>query len=600
MAGQTLDINDFITPDDLACQISEKAQTWESFRGEQEKNWAELQKYIFATDTSKTTNSKLPWNNKTTIPKLCQIRDNLVANYIAAMFPKRKWLKWQGATKEDALYERKRAIEAFMYWAIETSDFYEQIAKLCLDYVDYGNCFGIPDWVDERVEIEDRSQIGYVGPVIRRISPYDIVMNPTAPSVTQSPKIVKSIVTMGEAKKILEQLSIEEGVVEDAQALYDYMNDVRVSVANYTGNLTYKDAIYQSTGFGNFRDYLGSNYVELLTFYGDIFDAESGKLLTNHVIKIVDRHKLISKRPNPSYFGTAPIYHAGWRVRQDNLWAMGPLDNLVGMQYRIDHLENLKADVFDQIAFPPLKISGYVEDFEWGPFERIYVGDDGDVEVLAPQAQALQADNQIVLLEQKMEEMAGSPREAMGFRTPGEKTAYEVQSLENAAARIFQHKIMQFERQIVEPLVNGMLELARRRIDPMWVRVFDNDLKIEKFLELTKEDITGKGKLKPVAARHFVEQATLVQNLNSFFGSASGQDPDVLVHFSGLRTARLWEDVLNLEDYNLVEENVRLAEKADAQRLIQAHTEGIAAEGAPMPEQEGEMPMEEMPEMPVE
>jgi hypothetical protein len=41
---------------------------------------------------------------------------------------------------------------------------------------------------------------------------------------------------------------------------------------------------------------------------------------------------------------------------------MGPLDNLVGMQYRIDHLENLKADVFDLIAFPPLKIKGYVED----------------------------------------------------------------------------------------------------------------------------------------------------------------------------------------------------------------------------------------------
>ena len=47
---------------------------------------------------------------------------------------------------------------------------------------------------------------------------------------------------------------------------------------------------------------------------------------------------------------------AGWRPRPDNLYAMGPLDNLVGMQYRIDHLENLKSDVFDQIAYPILKI----------------------------------------------------------------------------------------------------------------------------------------------------------------------------------------------------------------------------------------------------
>ena len=39
----------------------------------------------------------------------------------------------------------------------------------------------------------------------------------------------------------------------------------------------------------------------------------------------------------------------------------------------------MHADVFDLITFPPLKIKGYVEDFEWGPFARIYVGEEGDV-----------------------------------------------------------------------------------------------------------------------------------------------------------------------------------------------------------------------------
>jgi len=52
----------------------------------------------------------------------------------------------------------------------------------------------------------------------------------------------------------------------------------------------------------------------------------------------------------------------------------------------------------------------------------------------------------------------------MGFRSPGEKTKYEVQRLENASARIFQNKINQFEEQIVEPLLNAMLELARRNL----------------------------------------------------------------------------------------------------------------------------------------
>jgi len=45
---------------------------------------------------------------------------------------------------------------------------------------------------------------------------------------------------------------------------------------------------------------------------------------------------------------------------------------------------------------------------------------------------------------QIMEEMAGAPKEAMGIRTPGEKTRYEVQSLENRSGRIFNHKVLNF------------------------------------------------------------------------------------------------------------------------------------------------------------
>ena len=120
---------------------------------------------------------------------------------------------------------------------------------------------------------------------------------------------------------------------------------------------------------------------------------------------------------------------------------MGPLDNLVGMQYRLDHLENLKADVFDLIAHHVLKIKGHVEDFDYGPGETIYVGDEGDVEFMRPDVTALNADMQIDRLEAKMEDMVGAPKQAMGIRTPGEKTKFEVQTLDNASSRIFQSKI---------------------------------------------------------------------------------------------------------------------------------------------------------------
>lgn len=346
----------------------------------------------------------------------------------------------------------------------------------------------------------------------------------------------------------------------EALALYSYLRDIRSHVAAHAGQTSTKDDIYNISGFDSYRQYLECGTVEILTFYGDIYDEENDTFQKNRVIKVVDRHKVLSNKPNPSYFGSAPIFHSGWRVRPDNLWAMGPLDNLVGMQYRIDHLENMKADVFDLIAYPPIKIKGYVEDFEWGPFSRIYVSEEGDVELMSPPVQALAADNQIALLEAKMEEMAGSPKEAMGFRTPGEKTAYEVQRLENAASRIFQNKIAQFERETLENLLNAMLELARRNLNPSTIRVFDSEYKIGVFKSLTADDITGNGRIRPVAARHFAEKAQIVQNLNQFYASPAFQS--VAPHFSSIAAARLWEHLLELEDYDIVEPYISITEQA--------------------------------------
>jgi len=576
MAGTTLTIDNLMEPDHLGKSISKHFITWEAYRQPKIAEWKEVSQYIYATDTTKTSNSKLPWSNKTTVPKLCQIRDNLFSNYMATLFPKRKWLIWEGANRDAEFSEIRSAIEAYMAWAIDRNEFYDEVSKLVLDYIDYGNCFVMPEWCDRSQVVDGQRKYGYVGPMLRRISPLDIVFNPTAPSFADTPKIVRSLVSLGEVKKIMEQDAKTPEDLEAAEAIYDYLKRLRFQVGQHTGVATTKDDIYMISGFGNYKMYLQSNYAEILTFYGDIYDKESDTLMRNQIIKVVDRHKIISQCDNPSYFGTAPIYHAAWRVRPDNLWGMGPLDNLVGMQYRIDHLENMKADVFDLIAYPPVKIKGYVEDFDWGPMERIYTGDDGDVELMSPDVQALAADNQIAILEMKMEEMAGSPKEAMGFRTPGEKTAYEVQRLENAASRVFQNKIAQFERQIVEQALNAMLELARRNMTETTIRAFDSELKVATFLSLGPADITGMGRIKPIAARHFAEQAQMVQNLNTFYASPAFQQ--VAPHFSSIRAAQLWENLLEIEDFDIVSPYVAIAEQADAQRYMQSAQEQVSME----------------------
>lgn len=575
MSGEVFDLTPFIAPDQLGCTIGREWLSNQNLRANKIESWKEIRKYLYATDTTQTTNSSLPWKNKTTIPKATQICDNLFANYMAAMFPlgKKSWMDWKADRKSDSSMAKREAILAYMKWVVSQPMFKSEVAKCVLDFIHYGNPIATVDWVDQRTKDRNDIKSGYVGPVVRRISPLDCVFNPIAPNFYETPKIIRSFITMGELKKKLESLSNQENQSE-YEELWAYFKEYRMKARTSPQEVTVKDDFFSMDGFTSYRSYLSSDYVEILTFYGDIYDWETDILLQNHVITVVDRHKVIGKKPNPSYFGYPPIFHTGWRPRQDNLWAMGPLDNLIGMQYRLDHVENLKADVFDLIAYPVLKIKGFVSEFNWEPMARIQTDAEGDVELLQPPFEVLQINNEIQYLVGMMEEMAGAPKEAMGFRTPGEKTAFEVQRLENAASRIFQSKITQFEEQFLEPILNAMLEMARRNIQGVQeINVFDDEFKMQTFLQLTADDITGAGQLKPMAARHFAERAELIQNLTNLSQSPLGQDPMVLMHFSSVKTAQMLEDQLDLGDYEIVQPYVRLTEQEEAKRLSAAGDE---------------------------
>lgn len=572
MTAEVLSVADYITIDQVARSIAETWQFWDNMRSQKKVDWAEVRRYKYAVDTTTTTNAQLPWKNKTTYPKLTQIADNLKANYLKSLFPRRQWLIWEGFDQSSEVKAKRDAIEQYMLSVVENSDFKQIVGALLDDWIDFGNCIGTVEWADERILQPSGMKVGYVGPKATRISPFDIVFNPIASTFTNTPKIVRKFVTLGDLKEEIQSLS---GSGPETEELYKYLLDLRnPGHSVMTTDTSAFDQFLAVDGFTDFKQYLGSDYAEVLTFYGDLFIRETGQFFKNHIITIVDRHRIISNVENPSVFGRAPIYHSPWRARQDNLWGMGPLDNLVGMQYRVDHLENLKADVFDLNAFPPLKIKGLLNaDFEWGPMERIYIGDDGDVEMVAPHFEILNANNEIDVLERRMEEIAGAPKEAMGIRSPGEKTKYEVQRLENASGRIFQARLDQFEDQIVEPLLTAMLELARRKLVSTELRVFNNDLKFADFQSITANDIMGNGRLRPVAAKHFAEQADRVQNLTAFADSGIGKDPMVNIHISGLGLAKIFEELLEIQQYKIVQPFIRVSEQHEAQNLTNASQE---------------------------
>jgi hypothetical protein len=564
MAGRTVDFEMLINPDNLGVEIGSRWKLWDSLRNTKKEDWKELSKYIFATDTSTTANAVLPWSNTTTMPKLTQIRDNLHANYMSTLFPSSDWLLWVANNSDSNRSDKKTVIKSYMKTKLMDSGFEETMSNLVLDWIDYGNCFGEVQWVDD-YKVNELGEVitTYVGPKLVRISPYDIVFNPIANSFKETPKIVRTIYTLGELKRMVDK----DPSVSYYSEVFDKVLAGRAAVRGGGAEASYeKSDGFVADGFSSIQMYYESDYVEVLTFYGDIYDTNANELMLDRVITVVDRAYVLDNSDNPSWLGSAPIYHAGWRKRPDNLWAMGPLDNLVGMQYRLDHLENMKADVFDQIAYPTVKIKGDVEDFEFGPGARIICGEEGDVQYLFPDATALNADLQMDRLENKMEEMAGAPRQAMGIRTPGEKTAFEVQELGNSSSRIFQHKASSFEMTFEEPVLNGMLELSRRKMNTVdTIRVVDSASGVTTFSSITKEDIVGSGRITPVGARHFAERARRVQSLAQL--GQLKQDPTIGVHISGKEMARILTEEIG--EPKLFGDNIQIQEQLETQQQQQ-------------------------------
>jgi hypothetical protein len=565
--------------DSAAENITTMWTEWDQARSQWKADMQELRNYIFSTSTRTTTNAQLPWKNSTVTPKLTQIRDNLHANYIAALFPTDNWFKWESADRNGATLAKTQAITDYMRTKLKANGFELLISQLIYDYIDYGNVIVSYDYVMDVVANKAGINNKYTGPIAYRVSPLDIVFNPLAESFDKSPVIRRMFKSVGDLLVDIEtkpQLNYKPEVVKKAIDLRkNFMADPE-NQANY--NLAID-------GFGSLAEYVKSDTVELLEFNGDYYDREAGKVMRNCIITIIDRCWVLREEANDDWTGGKPFFHCGWRLKPDNLWAQGPLAQLVGMQYRIDHLENLKADVFDLIAYPITLTKGNtVESFEWRPGENIHCGDEGNVEMLHPDTTALQADMQIEQLMQRMEELAGAPKQAMGIRTPGEKTKYEVQTLENAAGRIFQSKVSWFERNILEPLLNGMLAKAAANMDIDTVAGTDPEFNTQTFTKVTKEDLAANGKLYPVGARHFAEKARFVQELSTTVQTIQ-TIPSVLPHISGKQIARALEDAMGWKSYNIVKDNVFIEEQAETQRLMNQSSQDLAVENTIDPTQ---------------
>lgn len=541
----------------------------------------EARRYLSAKSTDDTEVGALPWKNKTTIPKLTQIADNLQSQYMAGIMPSDDFFRFEGADEES--HAKANVIEAYMGTKIRTGGFRAAMEIIIKDLITYGNAFAGVDWEYNTTKslIDGKEIINFVGPKLVRISPMDCVIDKRAPNFDASPFIRRRFISLSDLVTHNDKNPKEP---YDAAAVEDTLALRRGDRPDWTEY--YKEVGYEIDGFQAWTDYFTSQYVEILEYWGDLFIASTGEVKPGRVVRVAERAFVLSDTEIPTWDGRKPFAHVGWRVLPDNLYGQGPLDNLVGMQYRCDHLENLKADTFDQIVHPIIKIKGdEVEEFEWGPNTKIYTGIDGDVEILRPDFGVLTSNSEIAFYHNMMEEMAGSPKESMGFRTPGEKTAFEMNVLQQGSDRMFQNKLNRIEEHLMERVLNIQYEYLIRNLDIVDVaRVFNDDTKAMLIMDVSREDVVANGTIRPVGAKHFAarqKRTQELQNLITIMGN-----PSLAPHFSGLAAAKALEEELGYEKYAMVGEGKGMIEQlqlAALQQQMQASLgqQGVVDEGAP-------------------
>ena len=194
MSGESLTaLGGFTTSEEKADTIITTFTKWDSSKQPAIEKWREVESYRYATDTSSLPSGSA-FTHSTHMPVVSAIAQDLEAILMQVVMPHEDWFTFEPSDAEAARAVQRKTIVSYLKNRHALNGYTGAVDKLRSDLVSYGICFSQVSHVDRSVG--DRQ--GYIGPVVNRISPYDIVFDPTAARFEDSPKIIREIVSLGE------------------------------------------------------------------------------------------------------------------------------------------------------------------------------------------------------------------------------------------------------------------------------------------------------------------------------------------------------------------------------------------------------------------
>ena len=266
-----LTVKNYSDESSLAGDIAMNWFQWNNLRQPQMALWAEIDQYIHATDN--TNLASADWDHKTFIPAVAEIHEDLMAILYSTILPHDDWLGWRGYDMDAVTASKRKKLLAYIKQVHTTNGFREDLRQIIDDYIRYGNCFAEVEHCDETFTKEDGSIGGFIGPKIKRISPYDIVFNPIYTDFSKTPKIVRKLVPVGNFAEYAMKLKAQ-GVEIDEEIVKKVIARRGTSTTISDTSDKNKDAQFVPDGFGTLEQYYASGFVEMLCFRGDLFDPE--------------------------------------------------------------------------------------------------------------------------------------------------------------------------------------------------------------------------------------------------------------------------------------------------------------------------------------
>jgi len=576
MSGESATaLQSFKTNEDKASFITTLWMQWDRDNQLAVNRWQEVEAYRYATDTNSLPSSANPFTHSTHKPVLAAIGQDLEAILLQVVMPHDDWFTFEPMDAVAARTEQRKTLVSYLKNRHALNGYADEVAKLRSDLVTYGNCFSQVFHVNE----SSGEKAGYIGPKVKRISPYDIVFDPTGGSFDCAPKIIREIITLGELKN-----RADNGMFDMDTAMKILKNRSGASQSDAGED---KNEQYTPQGFGTFQQYIASGFVELLWFYGDVYDAEAMELHKGRKVVVADSEHVLLDEEIQTVSGKPHIYQSVWQKLPDNLWGMGPLDNIVGMNYQINHRENAISEALDRLIYPDKVYSGDVEE--------MYDEETGQTTYLAPEGggvQELAVNTQFFAMDLHQDRLVHSSRQAArlpsdltGFRSQGEKTLGEVTALTEGGMRGFIDKAADFERSSLENHLKAEVELAHSNFAAALSVPTKSDGGFITMLSITKEDLEVNGLLIPRGSKRFARKNQLLASLTQV--SATPLAQIAMQHISGKGAANLIAELLEVQDDGLVEEFAQIMEAGEAQQIANmAEQQGAIAGAQPSLEEE--------------